>query len=273
MTTALVPTSQATGAEDQGAMPRWRKALVALGVTMMASVPYVLTAFDVARRSYDASFWAEVARLPMFLHLLAIGALLSGALAMIPKTLPQIISRAAWWQGLVMGALFMVLLCVSSSSTRAGEAFALVGLLAGGSGLALAAAGKARLDGQAAFAPVAFRFSLLSSLIMALADTQALVLYGGLNAYHTRSLGSMLSKGGPALACAAVMLIAIVGVYRMRFWGVALNIVANIAIAGLAFSGALNLPQPLAYGFAATAILQLLVPVPMLRAIVKNARR
>jgi hypothetical protein len=52
-----------------------------------------------------------------------------------------------------------------------------------------------------------------------------------------------------------------------------LNIVANVIIAGLAISGVFDLPGVLTGGLVATAVAQLVIPVPMIRAMLQRSRR
>ena len=57
--------------------------------------------------------------------------------------------------------------------------------------------------------------------------------------------------------------LAILGLYRLQVWGLVLNIVANLLIAGLALCGALAIPSLLAASLATTAVIQLALPMPL----------
>jgi hypothetical protein len=65
--------------------------------------------------------------------------------------------------------------------------------------------------------------------------------------------------------------LALHGLYRLKIWGLGLNIVANVLIAGMALGGVLDLPDVLANLLAATAVAQLFIPAPLLFAMVKRA--
>ena len=104
------------------------------------------------------------------------------------------------------------------------------------------------------------------SLVMALADTGSLLFYGGVTLEESHGWSASL----PFLVSAAVMMVAIHGLYRLRLWGLALNIVANIVIAIIALTGVLDLPNVLAYALAATALVQLLIPVPLVRTMLRG---
>ena len=137
---------------------------------------------------------------------------------------------------------------------------------------ALVSAGRAGLQQHSArFAPVAHRGGLMLSIVLALADTQALLLYGmvEIEDHSTR----LFVHAGPFFASAGVMMIALWGLWNMRMWGMLLNIVANVIIAGLAISGVFDLPGILAAGLFATAVVQLLIPIPMIRAMLQRSRR
>src|SRR5690606_1248901 len=128
------------------------------------------------------------------------------------------------------------------------------------------AMGRAGLDEEVPagrFHPVAFRGSLILALVMALADTQSLLLFGILSLSTDASV--------LMLVCAAVMTIAVLGLYRLAVWGLALNLVANLVIAGLGLHGALALPEAIVGALVTTAVLQLLLPVPLLGALVRGA--
>lgn len=172
----------------------------------------------------------------------------------------QILARATWWSNLILGMLISI-----SGSGAEGEVAG--PMLALGCGLALLTMGRAGLDEEVPagrFHPVAFRGSLILALVMALADTQSLLFFGVLS--FAVEQPSVLP-----LVCAATMILAVLGLYRLAVWGLALNLVANVAIAGLGLAGALGLPDPIVAALVATAVLQLLVPLPLLVGLVRGA--
>ena len=90
----------------------------------------------------------------------------------------QITARAIWWQALAFG---LVLLVASVVDHVRDALIPSIPMLVGGAALSLGAAGKVGLDHESAhFVPIAFRRSLIASLVMAMADTIALLFYAGI---------------------------------------------------------------------------------------------
>jgi hypothetical protein len=87
----------------------------------------------------------------------------------------QLVARSAWWASLVLGTL----IAVTGHSSSDGWIGVLLAVTAG---TALMAMGRLGLDeGEgSAFRPVAFRTTLTLGMIMAVADAQALALFGAL---------------------------------------------------------------------------------------------
>ncbi|HEY4122034.1 MAG TPA: hypothetical protein VGM56_29405, partial [Byssovorax sp.] len=114
--------------------------------------------------------------------------------------------------------------------------------------------------------PVAFRATLSLGMILAVADAQALSFIGALSieAHH--------ASGRPWLlfACAAALGASIVGLYRLRVWGLALAFVGALAVGACALSDAFGVPENIARMFAATSALALLVPLPVFVAIARR---
>jgi hypothetical protein len=178
----------------------------------------------------------------------------------------QLLVRAVWWANLMLGTLVAV---TGSSGDRAVAA-----PLALATGAALLALGRHRLEeagGCGSFVPIAFRSSLMATLVMAMADAQSLLLFGGLElerGFREWRHGSVPSL---ALGCAAVLALAIVGLYRLRLWGLLLNLAGTIAVAALGFVGKLDLPGVLVGGFVASAAVQVGLAAPILRALFTGA--
>ncbi len=182
----------------------------------------------------------------------------------------QVAARAVWWQALAFGIVLTAATVIDGVRDALLPA---IPMLVGGAAVALGAAGRVGLDHASAhFVPIAFRRSLIASLIMAMADTIALLFYGGItltdHPYHD---WSTLVDAGMFLGAASVMGVAIAGLFRLKLWALALNIVANVAIAGLAITGTFDIPGVIAAGLAATAIAQLLLPLPLLKRIFTRA--
>ena len=167
----------------------------------------------------------------------------------------QLLARAAWWANLVLA----VFLAASGSRNERVVGAA----LAFGCGLALLAAGRkglAEASDRQGYAPVRFKATLLLAMILALADTQSLLLFGilKLSKWQSHQPSAML-----LLSSALAMIIAFVGLYRLRTWGLVTNVLANLAIAAAAWTGSLHLPGPVTTMLITTALLQLIVPIPM----------
>lgn len=198
-------------------------------------------------------------RSPSLALAIPIGLLVAAAGLVWRESLPsQLLVRAVLWSNLLLG----VLLSVDGN----GHEQTLGGLLALSTGAGLLVLGRSGLAAPSpVFSPAAFRGSLILALVMALADAQPLALFG------VFQLGkSNPAEAAPLLACAALMVVAIVGLARLRVWGLVLNLVANLLIAGLALGGALKVPQLLAWTLATTALIQLLLPLPMIVTIARG---
>jgi hypothetical protein len=133
---------------------------------------------------------------------------------------------------------------------------------------ALLLAGRAGLDAASGrFRPVAFRGTLVLSLVLALADA------GSLSFCTFGTAMSGWRDAGAALALGALALLAcvgVVGLLRLRTWGLLVALASNLLVGTLALTGALPLPPPLRWLFMGTAGLQLIVPLPMLVTIVRR---
>ena len=166
----------------------------------------------------------------------------------------QLLARAVFWANLLLGT-------VIATSAVGADHFVATGL-ALTCGAALLVVGRTGLaPGQSAFRPVAFRATLITALVMAMADAQSLALWGGVGMEEEYA---RVSQAPYLLACAGVMILAIIGLYRMKLWGLVLNVAANIAIAAIALSGHLDLPTPIVYMLATTAVIQTLLPLPLI---------
>ena len=231
---------------------RWAR----LGVATVASLGAA-----VLMRSWDgsvpAALWIPTAFLALSALLLHHG--VAGS---------QLIARSAWWATLVLGTL-VALDMSGRSDGRVGMLLALT------TGTALLAMGRLGLDeGEgSAFRPVAFRTTLTLGLIMAVADAQALALYGALK-LHEGGWKEGSAERGPQivllLLSAGVMMAAITGLYRLRVWGLLLATVCAAGVAVLSVADVYGLPNPLKVGMALTSTVQVLLPMPILVAIVRG---
>jgi hypothetical protein len=166
----------------------------------------------------------------------------------------QLLARGLWWTGLLSSCLIATI-----PEPDVAHFGARIGLLAAA---ALLAAGSTGLEPAGRFQPIAFRGTLLLSLTLAIADTGGLGLFGA---------ARLIARGSPgALLLVVPMVVGAIGLLRMRTWGLLVSLAANVLVVSLVSSGVVDLPPPLRWLYVATAIAQLLVPVPMLITIVRR---
>lgn len=196
--------------------------------------------------------------LPVVMYL-ALGSLpLAAVMLHVRRLETQIFVRAVLWSMLVAGTLMSF-----AGSFHASNFYWMAVGMTAGPGLALLSLGVMGLDApsaKGAFVPVAFRGVLLAVIVMALADTCSLLFWGGVLVESTgRSTRAVMTF---MLVSGSIMSIAVYGLYRMRLWGFALNVLANLGIAAGAWFVP-NLPDVLAACLTATAIGQLVVGLPL----------
>ena len=141
-----------------------------------------------------------------------------------------------------------------------------------GSGLALLVLGRLGVDDAdrtGTFVPTALRGTLTASLVMALADAQTLLLFGGVAIHDASDRSSEItSNAGVLLVGAGVLLIlAGWGLFRLRGWGVLASVLGNLALLGVVVANVGDLPQPLRLGWGTTAAVQLLLMARLLIAL------
>ena len=213
-------------------------------------------------RSWAASLLALLAfvfmlRLADEAHALLLPAALPAIAAVLfqsRKLQLQLLARAAIWAAVILNMLLAHLDRPPSWATA---------MVVSGA-LALLAAGRVAADSEpGAFQPVAYRKTLTLSLVLAFADTltlwmwTAFALLGGAPAADTLGF----------LACAVVTLVGAVGLYRLRMWALALNVLANLGIA-IVFAAGLIEIRELKIVFITTALAQLLVALPVLLGVI-----
>lgn len=178
------------------------------------------------------------------------------AAAFVPHLFAQIAARALFWSNLVLGALICIL---GRSSSLAFGAPLLLGCAAAllvGERRTLAEVEDARRERPAAFAG-----TLELLMILAIADAQTF----GLFAY----LDGAGSQAAPYyVAAAAALLVGFVGLYRLALWGVVVNMVACGLLALAVVGGIAHVDRELVLPILLLTTLQLVVPVPMIRALV-----
>jgi hypothetical protein len=165
----------------------------------------------------------------------------------------QLLARGAWWSFLLIGALM-------ATATRYDASFGFLVVVC--SAAALLVTGRTGLAESDRFQPAAFRGTLILALVLAMADTGALLVVG---------LGGALFENHMALILLVPMMIAgVIGLLRLRTWGLAVNLTSNLLVALLGSSDVLYLPGELRPLFVGSAIVQLLIPVPMLVTIARG---
>lgn len=176
----------------------------------------------------------------------------------------QLVSRAMWWAYMLLGLAWSA--GPPDSLPAAGT------LVVVSTGIALLAAGRAglrRRDTAAVFDPVAFRGTVLRSMILGIADAQLLALVG------IARLEAGAAPGFPLalLSCAAALGVCVWGLSRLRVWAVLLGLAVNVAVLvvlGAALGGSSPISVVLVV-IATTAVVQLVLPSRMLVAFVRGA--
>ena len=184
---------------------------------------------------------------------------------------PHMLARAVLWSNLVIGALIASnFLTLADRSVGAAIAVACAVAI-----LRLASHGLESRGPDEVFAPVRFRGHLLLALVMAFADAQTLMFSAAMQlriGMAGWNLADTVVYAGPTTIAALVMALAVAGLYRLRTWALLLNLVANVAIAHLALEGTLNVSTAVAGTLAATAAVQMFLPVPILAAALGDRR-
>lgn len=228
-----------------------RAALIVGGAAIAALTPLLTTEIVAEAPMIGLSYGAVV--------------MASAPMAFSKRLSLQLTARSIWWATGLYGALGAVM---TTMYLGFGWTAGLFLAILGGSAAALLAAGRSGLSQASGFfAPKIARTTLMTSIILALADTQALLFYGLLSVE-----GSDWGAAAKFGLAGAAMLVSLFGLYRLKVWGLFATVAANITIAALAITGVLALPKVLAGALVATAIVQLLLPIPLLRKVLAGAR-
>jgi hypothetical protein len=196
----------------------------------------------------------------------------AGVLACLRSTGAQLLARSVWWSMFGGG----VLIALFAPDVR--EMSELMLAMVRGPATALLAVGRSGLDGGAGgFAPAAYRAPIMMSMVMAMADAQALGWLGAARLYtavryHYEPHELEIQRALAALACCAVALIALYGLYRLRLWGLVLSAMTTLAIGALVFTPVLDLADggPIPYALVLSAAVQLALLAPLFAAIVRR---
>ena len=162
----------------------------------------------------------------------------------------QVFARSAFWANL----LFALMLCLFGSNR--GENYALAFLTF--SGTTLLILGRDRLSQSGENVPVAYQGTLLLTLLFAFADIQSLMFWGALFIDEGRHFSKSVTM---LLACTS-MCVALIGILKLRVWGLALNLGANFVIAAAAMF-VWDLPFPVVMLLSSTALIQLFLSTPL----------
>lgn len=171
----------------------------------------------------------------------------------------QIFSNAIWWTNLVLGSLLANVHEEEPGGRwmAVGCAFALM--------VALARPLPAPVGDR--YAPAQYRSVLTLALILAIADTQTLVCFASMMAAAAfgRAHGDLGIAELWVIPAALAMLVSCVGLYRLKTWGLILNLGSNLAIAfcALVLLGGQKGAMPVAVFLTSTAVLQLIVAAPV----------
>ena len=167
----------------------------------------------------------------------------------------QLLARAVWWSKLLLGTL--VALCGGQNEQPYGA------LIAGLCGMTLLLAGPTKMDAGSESVPISHRGLWVLALIMAMADTVTLLFWG--------MMGLLRGEGFLFLGCVTLMAVGIVGLLRLRMWGLLVTLVGNIVVASLILLDSFDqLPHEPLVLLLSTAVLQLFVPLPMIVSIVRG---
>jgi hypothetical protein len=172
----------------------------------------------------------------------------------------NVLARALWGSTALLAAIDLV---VGPASERA----TCVALLAA-TVTALVAAGKRGLDEDAVphtFKPVAFRWLLFASMLLAATDAHTLLFYG---VAWLEGWSSVM----PPLVLGILALVSAIGLFRMRAWGLFGTLAVNAVVLVAALTGTLEVPPPVALLLACSSFAQLLLPIPIIRAITARRR-
>jgi hypothetical protein len=168
----------------------------------------------------------------------------------------QMLLRALLWSTAMLGALANI-----TDPHLVPLTALLANLGCGGALLVLRGHGLEPERYRGSFAPVAHHGVLTLMMILAVADAQTLVSW---------SSGMMWRDAAPGI-CGLAMFAGIIGLYRLRLWGLLCNLVLSVAIGALAAGGMLDLPPVVVAMLCTTASLQVVLAAVVLRSIRRGA--
>jgi len=166
----------------------------------------------------------------------------------------QLLARAFWWVQLLVTSI------ISIAGSREKRLLAFVVA----SACALLSAGRVGLEESSSgrFRPVAFRGTLMLALVLAMGDAGAFSWIGLMQLIEARKVG--------LIVFAPPMIAGVIGLLRLRTWGLLVSVACNVAVAVAANTRLLYLSDQIRALFIANAIVQLMIPLPMWIAIIRR---
>lgn len=234
---------------------------------------WVLVMVQEALRSSDAAGGVDRLRL-IWLELAAVAAvplvLVGFALWLAHRRgfVSQVFSRALLWSltvivGLMQWMLSRLWRAGADPEFPIGDTVALVGTLVCVGALLVLGNHGLRSPRQTGFRRTPLHGVLTLSLVMGLADTILL-------AVAQLAIGK-LSTFDPVVVILCIWLgVSAFGLYRLRTWGLIAMIVGNLAELVLAAQGMLNGVGDMVVALILTAVVQLLLPLPIIRAMLRR---
>lgn len=184
---------------------------------------------------------------------LPLAAMIVAAVAVqVPRLPPQLLARGLFWSNLVLG----VILCVMGNGRE--RSAGLVMVLACGSALLVADRRTlASAVSGGGYTPSSFAGTLQLLMVLVLADTQTCLLLGAIEGTaHPRAMAMFL-------AAAALFVVAFVGLYRLRVWGVMVSMGTALTLAVLMLTRVVDVKRKIQEPMLVLLAVQLLAPLPM----------
>jgi hypothetical protein len=225
---------------------------------LVASAASLSVAVCAAREAILCPPACEISREDVALIAVSASPLVLAAVLIWSRRLgPALFVRGCWWSHLVLG--------VVAAGRLWREAGAQAALPIVGSALALLAVGSAGLEeARGRFRPAAFRWTLLITLALAMANLSALTVFVG-----QYVVVGWLARSFSAGPWAVLTALGVVGLVRLRLWGLLVTIGCNLAVGALVATSTLATPDHRGL-FVGTAILQVVVASPLAMALARR---
>jgi len=219
----------------------WQKLVAGMGSLVAAATLYTLARSDIWKVGFAIGALVVAAGI---IHLSSLGA--------------QVVARAVWWANLGLGTAF----CIFGGHTERTTGV----WMSLGCGIALLVIGRkglAEASERAAYAPAAFRSSLLLLMALALADAQTVLLFAILSL--SRDISVSNTPGGfVLLAVAIIFVVGFVGLYRLRLWGALLNLSTAVVFGLVVLTQVVTFDREISLIFMALCLAQIVAAAPMM---------